>query len=27
MAAVARDKSHQPSVVKAMEELQALAGE
>ena len=27
MEAVARDKSHQPAVVKTVEELQALAGE
>ena len=27
MEAVARDKSHQPAVVKTMEHLQALAGE
>ncbi len=27
MEAVARDKSHQPAVVKTMEDLQALAGE
>jgi antitoxin YefM len=27
MEAVARDKAHQPAVVKTMEDLQALAGE